>query len=96
MNQVWENFDEQKIDECQCVHFIITDLDCHPYCACTALYHISTCANQCTCCDVIPHALCYAHTYPVATQKGVADFYNATCKCMCIPVLKIFCYVAIA
>ena len=36
---------------------------------------------QCTCCDIISHAICYTRTYPVATQKGVADYvyinYNA-------------------
>ena len=31
--------------------------------------------NQCIHCDVISHALCHTHTYPVAIypKKGVAD-----------------------
>ena len=50
--------------------------------------------NQCTCYNVISRTLSHACTYPVATQKGVADLclyqLQCMCKCMCIVVLKIF------
>ena len=59
--------------------------------------HLET--NQYTCCDVISCALRHAHTYPMVTHKGVADLclyqLQCTCKYMCIPVLRISCYVAI-
>ena len=34
--------------------------------------------NTCLYCDVISRALRHARTYPVATQKGVADFISIT------------------
>ena len=39
MNWGWENFDEPKIDECQCVHFIILIVI---LIACAAILAIST------------------------------------------------------
>ena len=41
------------------------------------------------------HDLCYACTYPAATQKGLADLclyqLQCACNCMCIhPSIKIF------
>ena len=30
-------------------------------------------SNQCSCCNVISHALRHARTYPVTTQKCVID-----------------------
>ena len=51
------------------------------------LAHMET--NQCTFCDVISRALCHDRTYPVATQKDVADL-----QCMCILVSRFSHYVA--
>ena len=51
--------------------------------------------NQCTCCDVISHAICHACTYPAATQKGVADLCSYQLQCMCkwTCILIFSCYV---
>ena len=38
------------------------------------LAHVET--NQCTCCNVISHALCHALTYPAATQNDVDALLN--------------------
>ena len=62
--------------------------------------HLET--NQCTCCNMISCTLYHARTYPVATQKGVADLclYQLQCMCKCIHTgIKNFTlrsYVAIA
>ena len=59
--------------------------------------------NQCTCCDVIPRAFRHARTYPVATQKGVADFMfisitiitDARANACVYPVLRLSHFIAI-
>ena len=33
------------------------------------------------CCDATSYALCHTHTYPVTTQKGVADLCLYQLKC---------------
>ena len=47
-------------------------------------HHTGTHANQCTCCNVISHALCHARIYPAKR----CDMFNQL-QCMCISVLKI-------
>ena len=41
------------------------------------------------------HALHHAHTYPAATQKGVADLCLHQLHCKCILVLRFSPYIVI-
>ena len=49
-------------------------------------HHTGTCGNKSVHllqCDIMLRSLCHAHTYPVATQKGVADLclYQLQYRC---------------